>query len=296
VSQGQTSDGRGWRKLSILSTEDDPQIRVMLSELLEPEGHEITFARNSDDFFNLIDKRKYDLLILDVNVPGLNGYQIARAVGEKFGSKRPKMLLFTGRDTQAEKGLVAISGVDAVLEKGTPLPVVVETINQLTGISGGPLGAGPGPSPAPEPKRKVSLLDTGELPLSMGPLAAEVEEPEYVPREDGGAAAALLEDYPTPTASAASRPSEPAMEPMEPPAGEMSKGDLERLRNRVNTVVSENASLSRRIDAMQRRVSDMEKLAKDIREGAQALRLVVVRVGGFLAILVVVLGLILVFR
>jgi len=117
--------------MRILSTEDDPLVRTMLAELLSSDGHDVEFARNSDDFFRLVGANTYDLLILDVNIPGLNGYQIAREIVSRLGEKRPKMLLFTGRDTQAEKGLIELSGVDAVLEKGGPTAKILEAVNKL---------------------------------------------------------------------------------------------------------------------------------------------------------------------
>jgi DNA-binding response OmpR family regulator len=122
-----------FKRLHIISTEDDTLIRLILAELVSPEGHEMQFARNSDDLFNLMSKKSCDLLILDVNVPGMNGYQIAREVCARYKEKRPKILIFTGRDTEAEKGLALVSGADAVLKKGCPLELLLETINQLGG-------------------------------------------------------------------------------------------------------------------------------------------------------------------
>jgi CheY-like chemotaxis protein len=126
------------RRLQILSSEDDPGVRTILARLLTGEGHEVEFAGNSEALFKLLGKRTWDLVILDVNVPGMNGYQIAQEICSRYTDNRPKMLLFTGRDMQAEKAQVTLSGVDAVLEKGTPLPLLIETVNRLTGLSGAP--------------------------------------------------------------------------------------------------------------------------------------------------------------
>lgn len=139
------------KQLNILSTEDDSLIRRILAELVSPEGHDIQFARNSDDLFSLLVKRTWDLVILDVNVPGMNGYQIAREICARYGDKRPKILIFTGRDTKAEQGLATLSGADAILEKGCPLPLLVETINRLGG-NAVPASAPAAPAPPPPPQ------------------------------------------------------------------------------------------------------------------------------------------------
>lgn len=154
------------KQLHIISTEDDSLIRRILAELVTPEGHEIQFARNSDDLFSLLVKRAWDLIILDVNVPGMNGYQIAREICARYGDKRPKILIFTGRNTKAEQGLAAVSGADAILEKGCPLPLLVETINRLGGNLPPPCRRLRLPSP-PRPRRQP-LLPPPRRRLSPG--------------------------------------------------------------------------------------------------------------------------------
>lgn len=187
------------RRLCVLSTEDDPLVRTLLAELLLVEGHDIEFARNSDDFFRLVGVKTYDLLILDVNVPGLNGYKIAREIGARLGAQCPKMMLFTGRDTQAEKGLVLASGVDAVLEKGCPTAKILETISQLMAQ---PTSAGPAPAPT-------------------------VRAPAVVP--------------------------------------DANRLEFERLVFRVNAMVSENGSLSQRLESITKRHGELENTVKGIR-------------------------------
>ena len=200
--------GGARRRLRILSTEDDPLVRTMLAELLSSEGHEVEFARNSDDFFRLFGAKAFDLLILDVNISGLNGYQIARDISSRLGEKRPKMLLFTGRDTQAEKGLIELSGVDAVLEKGGPTGKVLEAVNKLMALA-----PAPAPEPAPAPK----------------PAA---------PAEDAG----------------------------------ISRPEFERLTSRISNAVSENASLSQRIELLNKSVAGVENVSKKSRAGDSASR------------------------
>lgn len=162
------------KQLHIISTEDDSLIRRILAELVTPEGHEIQFARNSEDLFALLVKRTWDLVILDVNVPGMNGYQIAREICARYGDKRPKILIFTGRNTKSEQGLATISGADAILEKGCPLPLLVETINRL----GGNLPATPGatptsPSPASAPTAPAAPPTPTPVPVNAAPRQDE---------------------------------------------------------------------------------------------------------------------------
>lgn len=163
------------KQLHIISTEDDSLIRRILAELVTPEGHEIQFARNSDDLFSLLVKRTWDLVILDVNVPGMNGYQIAREICARYGDKRPKILIFTGRNTKSEQGLANLSGADAILEKGCPLPLLVETINRLGGnlpvtAAEAPAAAAPAsPPPAQAPQAAAPVNPVNAAPQQDEP-------------------------------------------------------------------------------------------------------------------------------
>lgn len=141
MDKAREAQGVPFKRLRIISTEDDTLIRLILAELVSPEGHEMQFAKNGEDLFNLLGKKNCDVLILDVNVPGMNGYQIAREICARYKEQRPKILIFTGRDTEAEKGLALVSGADAVLKKGCPLELLLETINRLGGNGKPPAAA-----------------------------------------------------------------------------------------------------------------------------------------------------------
>jgi DNA-binding response OmpR family regulator len=173
MSEANKGSESAFKRLKIISTEDDKVIRLILSELVSPEGHEIQFARSSDDLFGLLSKHGCDVLILDVNVPGMNGYQIAREVCDRHKEKKPKILIFTGRDTDAEKGLALVSGADAVLKKGCPLELLLETINQLGGNKKGPAAQA---APAAVAVDADMMRRISELEKSLGQLSAQTAE------------------------------------------------------------------------------------------------------------------------
>lgn len=105
------------RKLRILSSDDDEGIRALLFSLLTENGHEVEFARCSDEIFKNLGRTKYDLLILDVNTPGINGYKVAEKISENI-TNRPKILIFTARDIKTEELQFVLSGADAIVQKG----------------------------------------------------------------------------------------------------------------------------------------------------------------------------------
>ena len=59
----------------ILIADDNPEIREIIHILLEGEGFDIEEACDGQHALNLTEKKDFDLIILDIMMPGLNGYQ-----------------------------------------------------------------------------------------------------------------------------------------------------------------------------------------------------------------------------
>jgi DNA-binding response OmpR family regulator len=77
--------------VDILLADDDPQIAADIGELLEKEGYLLTIADNGLDALRIIQEDKPDLAILDVDMPGLSGLEVCRAVRKH--SAMPLVLL-----------------------------------------------------------------------------------------------------------------------------------------------------------------------------------------------------------
>ncbi|HCC48753.1 MAG TPA: hypothetical protein DEQ38_11650 [Elusimicrobia bacterium] len=116
--------------LKILSCDDDENIRAFLYSLLTEHGYDIEFARDSNEVFKNLGRAKYDLLILDVNTPGLNGYKVAEKISENI-INRPRILIFTARNIEDERLQFVTCGADAILRKGAPCDRILGTIAEL---------------------------------------------------------------------------------------------------------------------------------------------------------------------
>ncbi len=124
------------RHLRILSIDDDPLIRTLLWDIMDREGHDMQFAKDGTEVFQRLAKAKFDLLILDVNMPGLNGYKVAEEVtSHQLSGPHPKILLFTSRNVEEEKAQFSMSGADAILRKDTDINVVLAKVYELTGLT-----------------------------------------------------------------------------------------------------------------------------------------------------------------
>lgn len=176
------------RHLRILSIDDDPLIRTLLWDVMDREGHEMQFAKDGDEVFQRLAKARFDLLILDVNMPNLNGYKLAEEVTSHDSDFHPKILIFTSRDIEKEKAQFNMSGADAILRKDTDINVVLAKVYELTGLipktlpaSGSPAKMRTDQSPAP-PEKTVRIAPAKG---KIAPAPAQAPARDVVCEQDG---------------------------------------------------------------------------------------------------------------
>jgi len=98
----------------LLVVDDDRRIRVLLSRFLSAEGYRVTTAGTAADARLKLDGLSFDLLILDVMMPGETGFQLARAIREN--SPVP-ILMLTARDEKQSRIEGLETGADDYLSK-----------------------------------------------------------------------------------------------------------------------------------------------------------------------------------
>ncbi len=165
-------------RLKILASEDDEGVRSFLSSLLTEHGHEVEFASDSDDVFRRLGRTRFDLLILDVQAPGLDGYAVAGKISANI-SNRPKMLIFTGGDVDSERHRFYACGADALVRKGVPCAELLSAVDALfrppARTAAADAAPAQAPAPAPAPRR---LSTAGTRQDELAGLAAKLSRLE----------------------------------------------------------------------------------------------------------------------
>lgn len=67
----------------ILLVEDDTDVQLIVADLLSGHGYEVVVSADGDEGFRLAMERRFDLLILDVMLPGMEGFELCRAARER---------------------------------------------------------------------------------------------------------------------------------------------------------------------------------------------------------------------
>lgn len=99
----------------ILITEDEPSLIFTLRDTLESEGYVVEVADNGDDALRLIKSLPPDLLILDLMLPGMSGYEICKKVRDD-GYEFP-IIMLTARNQEIDKVTGLNIGADDYITK-----------------------------------------------------------------------------------------------------------------------------------------------------------------------------------
>jgi two-component system response regulator PilR (NtrC family) len=77
---------------SILIADDEAEVRNLLCLLLEDQGYNVTTAADGDDAIAQLERRPFDLLLLDIKMPHLSGFDVLKHVREKHPQSKVIML------------------------------------------------------------------------------------------------------------------------------------------------------------------------------------------------------------
>lgn len=118
---------------TILIADDEPNILISLEFLMKREGHAVSVARDGPSALEAIRAGRPDLVLLDVMMPGLSGFEVCQAVraDEALAGVKILMLSAKGRDTDIAKGNAM--GADAYMTKPFSTRELAEKVRELLG-------------------------------------------------------------------------------------------------------------------------------------------------------------------
>jgi len=115
--------------MRILLVEDDTAIARSLKEGLEDESYAVDVANDGSEGYRTAAADDYDVIILDIMLPGMNGYEVCRAL-RNDGNKTP-ILMLTARDAERDIVEGLDTGVDDYLAKPFSFDVLLARIRAL---------------------------------------------------------------------------------------------------------------------------------------------------------------------
>jgi two-component system KDP operon response regulator KdpE len=124
----------------ILVVDDDPQIRRVMRVTLTGQGYEVDDAKSGDGALEKLRQERFDLVLLDSNMPGMNGIEACRAIR---ANSEIAIIMLTVRDSDADKVEALDAGADDYVTKPYNAPELMARIRaalRRTPWSHGPSG------------------------------------------------------------------------------------------------------------------------------------------------------------
>lgn len=119
----------------ILVIEDDPDQRRLMERTLATSGHRILTASDGQTGVETALAIQPKLIILDVMMPRMNGYQAARALRQNPLTAAIPILMVTTKQEPADEFWASQVGANGFLTKPVDIAALIQTVNRLTGTA-----------------------------------------------------------------------------------------------------------------------------------------------------------------
>lgn len=115
----------------ILVVDDEPNIVLILEFLLQREGYHVEKAYNGLQALELADTFQPDIIVLDVMMPGMDGFEVARKMRSNPVLESAKIVFLTAKGTQRDKESGYANGAEYYMIKPFDNDEFVNTINEI---------------------------------------------------------------------------------------------------------------------------------------------------------------------
>lgn len=119
IEQVSSTAAQGDEAKRILVVDDSAAVRQLMDVKLSMEGHRVEFAHTGEEALRCVRKFTYDLIFLDVMLPGINGYEVCRVLKRELKSPTPVVIL-TSKSSRIDRLRGSLASADGYLIK--PLP------------------------------------------------------------------------------------------------------------------------------------------------------------------------------
>ncbi len=117
----------------VLIVDDEPNIVLSLQFLLSREGYDIDIARDGESALELAARKPPDLVVLDLMLPGLDGYEVCRRLRASAATAATKIVVVTARAREAERVRGLEEGADAYVTKPFSTRELIATVGRFLG-------------------------------------------------------------------------------------------------------------------------------------------------------------------
>lgn len=119
------------KKKRILIVEDEVSLLKLETILLTVKGYEVSGATTGNEALEKLSGETFDLILLDIMLPDIDGYEICRRIKEHPRHAGIPVVMLTARKSTEDQELGATCGADAYLTKPFKSAMIIEVIERL---------------------------------------------------------------------------------------------------------------------------------------------------------------------
>ncbi len=123
--------------MKVLFVEDDAMNRRVVRDMLQVAGLEMAEAENAELGLSMIEDNAYELILMDLRMPGMDGLEAIQKIRARTDSKGKIPIIVVTADTAPKlKGECAAIGADAFLQKPVAMNALFEAIGRIIAEKG----------------------------------------------------------------------------------------------------------------------------------------------------------------
>ena len=116
---------------TVLIVEDNDKNMKLARDVLQAKGYQTLEAITGEDGVKLARERKPDLVLMDIQLPGINGIEAFRRIRADANTSRIPVVALTASVTPTDRTAIAAAGFDAFLSKPINLKEFLDTVKRM---------------------------------------------------------------------------------------------------------------------------------------------------------------------
>ena len=118
-------------KGTILYVEDNPDNRLLVKRILTAENYKLLEATNAAQAINLLETTTPDLILMDINMPDMDGYTLTTRIRSMSGLERVPILALTANVMRGDKEKTLEAGCDGYIQKPLDVDQLIREIEKF---------------------------------------------------------------------------------------------------------------------------------------------------------------------
>ena len=126
---------RAPESISILHIEDNPENRLLIRRLLVSQGYKVVDAENASQAMDFVSGQTPDLILMDINMPGVDGYTLTSYFRTNSGLRRVPIVAITANVMKGDRERTLEAGCDGYIEKPIDVDTFLEQVAHFLSIA-----------------------------------------------------------------------------------------------------------------------------------------------------------------